>query len=73
VQYRLTEMATTTLSKGLADGHLAATGGESLSLVWWVGAGLVVVGAAIGVLAYFKRRKGAGGSMTSDSSEEGNE
>lgn len=39
--------------------QLAATGGESLSTVWWVGAGLLVVGVAIAVIAMLRKRNGS--------------
>ena len=48
-----------------AGGQLASTGGESLSLVWWIGAGLLVVGVAIGVIAYLRRRNAPNASSDS--------
>ena len=39
--------------------QLAATGGENLSTVWWVGAGLLVVGVAIAVIAMLRKRNGS--------------
>lgn len=43
-----------------AQDQLAATGGQSLGMVGWIAAGLVVVGAAIVLIAVLRRRKGAG-------------
>lgn len=39
----------------LASSQLATTGGESLALAWWIGAGLLVVGIAIGLIAFLRR------------------
>lgn len=49
----------------IASGQLANTGGESLSLVWWIGAGLLVVGVTIGLIAFLRRRNAS--TETSDS------
>ena len=59
---RLTEMAVNSAAARTASDQLASTGGESLAIVWWIGAGLLVVGIAIGVIAYLRRRNAPAGS-----------
>ncbi len=58
----LIEMAVNSASAQAVSDQLASTGGESLSVVWWIGAGLLVVGVAIGVIAYLRRRNAPAGS-----------
>ena len=66
----LIEMAVNSASTQALSEQLASTGGESLSVVWWIGSGLLVVGVAIGVIAYLRRRNApAGSSETADGGE----
>lgn len=60
--------ASLTTMRGASD-QLAITGGESLSMVWWIGAGLLVVGVAIGLIAALKRRNSASSQPADDSLE----
>jgi hypothetical protein len=73
VQLQLIEAAANAVSAQLTNDQLASTGGESLSLVWWVGAGLLVVGVAVGVIAFLRRRRASDEQVlpvdTSDDSE----